>query len=165
MSAVKIRCKAFSCTISNASSLQPSPREREQTSGVACDLPSAIARSNGIPFAPYVFRKAAAKSRVSCLSRTRIMVYRLTPWLSFDCSPGCYQPIQYAAFIRRLAGSNRRLLEIKLRLNTVGRTIISIGSGRSHGCAQHSPASPVFERLLIVAISRMFEINGPRSTP
>jgi hypothetical protein len=44
-------------------------------------------------------------------------------------------------------------------LNTVGRTIITIGSGRSHDCAQHSPASPFFKRLLIVAISRKFDLE------
>src|SRR4051812_6696722 len=55
-------------------------------------------------------------------------------------------------------------LQIKLRLNTVGRTIIAIGLGRSHGCAQHSPTSPFFERLLIVAINRTFEITRLRLT-
>jgi hypothetical protein len=34
-----------------------------------------------------------------------------------------------------------------------------------HGCAQHSPASPFFERLLIVAINRMFDLEAAVDAP
>jgi hypothetical protein len=35
--------------------------------------------------------------------------------------------------------------------------------GSTKGCAQHSPASPFFERLLIVAVNRMFDKDAAAS--
>ena len=95
------------------------------------------------------------------------MMYRSSPQGSMPGNAGLLlQP--WEELTDTICGAIARAVapryQIKLRLNTVGRTIITIGPGRQHGCAQHSPTSPFFERLLIVAINRTFEIIRLRPT-